>query len=101
MLVAMVSAPGAPAWAMISASFSWYLALRTLCSMPSFCRRLDMCSEVSMVAVPTSTGRPRVMLSLMSAMIAAYFSSAVRYTRSLKSFRASGLFGGMTITLRA
>ncbi|MNP64957.1 hypothetical protein D3C76_1605050 [compost metagenome] len=52
-----------------------------------------------MVAVPTSTGRPWVMLSLMSAMIAAYFSSAVRYTRSLKSLRANGLFGGMTITL--
>ncbi|MNR42711.1 hypothetical protein D3C85_1612520 [compost metagenome] len=100
MLVAMVSAPGRPAWAMISASFSWYLALRTLWSIPSFLSRLDMCSEVSMVAVPTRTGRPWVMLSLISAMIAAYFSSAVRYTRSLKSLRASGLFGGMTITGR-
>ncbi|MNZ90399.1 hypothetical protein D3C78_1093590 [compost metagenome] len=85
---------------MISASFSWYLAFRTLCSMPSCFSKFDMCSEVSMVAVPTKTGRPWVMLSLMSAMIAAYFSSAVRYTRSLKSLRASGLFGGITITLR-
>ncbi len=29
MLVAMVSAPGRPAWAMMCASISWYLALRT------------------------------------------------------------------------
>ncbi|MNE47196.1 hypothetical protein D3C80_1415860 [compost metagenome] len=68
---------------MISASFSWNLAFRTLCSMPSFTSRLDMCSEVSIVAVPTRTGRPAAMLSLMSATIAAYFSSAVRNTRSL------------------
>jgi len=31
MLVAMVTAPGRPAWAMIVASRSWFLALSTSC----------------------------------------------------------------------
>ncbi|MCY1305504.1 hypothetical protein D9M70_553120 [compost metagenome] len=78
MLVAMVTAPGRPAWAMISASFSWYLAFRTLCSMPACSSSLETYSEDSMVAVPTSTGRPLAWQSLMSAITAWYFSSWVR-----------------------
>ena len=35
MLVAMVTAPGRPAWAMIVASRSWFLALRTSWSIPT------------------------------------------------------------------
>ena len=39
MLVAMVTAPFLPAWATISASCSWNLALRTLCLMPRLLSR--------------------------------------------------------------
>ncbi|MNE90012.1 hypothetical protein D3C80_1874850 [compost metagenome] len=78
MLVAMVSAPGRPAWAMISASFSWNLALSTWCSMPSLSSNLETYSELSMVAVPTRIGRPWAWQSFTSAMMAAYFSSWVR-----------------------
>ncbi|MNC15842.1 hypothetical protein D3C75_636730 [compost metagenome] len=78
MLVAMVTAPGRPAWAMISASLSWYLALSTLCSMPALCSSWERYSELSIEAVPTSTGRPSVRQALTSSMTAAYFSSWVR-----------------------
>ena len=36
MLVAMVTAPGRPAWAMIAASRSWYLAFSTWWATPRF-----------------------------------------------------------------
>ncbi|MNT77235.1 hypothetical protein D3C72_2163290 [compost metagenome] len=78
MLVAMVTAPGRPAWAMISASFSWYLALSTLCSMPALTSSWETYSELSIEAVPTSTGRPLAWHSLMSVMMAPNFSSWVR-----------------------
>src|SRR5438874_2022154 len=44
MLVEMVTAPLRPAWATISASRMWYLALSTVCTMP-FC--LSMCDSTS------------------------------------------------------
>ena len=58
MLVAMVTVFSRPAWATISASRSWYLALSTWCGMPCFLSSLERCSEFSMDTVPTSTGWP-------------------------------------------
>ena len=58
MLVATVTAPNLPAWATISASFSWFLALRTLCLMPLRRSSSDSSSDFSMDTVPTSTGWP-------------------------------------------
>src|SRR5262249_49732797 len=56
MLVAMVTAPWRPAWATISASRSWYLALSTSWRMPRFLRSDDSRSDFSIEMVPTSTG---------------------------------------------
>ena len=58
MLVAMVTVPARPAWATISASRSWYLALSTWCGIPRFLRSFERCSEISIDTVPTSTGWP-------------------------------------------
>ena len=58
MLVATVTAPSLPAWATISASFSWNLALSTLCLMPRFLSMAESSSDFSMEMVPTSTGWP-------------------------------------------
>ena len=58
MLVATVTAPSLPAWATISASFSWNLALSTLCLMPRFLSVAESSSDFSMEMVPTSTGWP-------------------------------------------
>ena len=58
MLVEMVTAPRCPAWATISASFSCCLALSTWCGTPwRFSMSLSL-SDLSMLIVPTSTGRP-------------------------------------------
>jgi preprotein translocase subunit SecA len=92
--------PGRPAWAMISASWRWNLAFSTLCGIPDFFRRSDSSSEVSIDAVPTSTGAPFSVIALMSSTIASYFSAFVRYTRSFRSCRSVGLLVGMTTTSR-
>ena len=56
MLVAMVIAPLRPAWATISASFSWYLAFSTTCLTPFFFSSSESRSDFSTDVVPTSTG---------------------------------------------
>jgi hypothetical protein len=58
MLVATVTAPSLPACATISASFSWCLALRTLCLMPRLVSIRESSSDFSMDTVPTRTGCP-------------------------------------------
>ena len=58
MLVAIVTAPRWPAWAMISASRSWCLALSTLCSIAAPLEQLGQLSDFSTEIVPTSTGWP-------------------------------------------
>ena len=60
MLVAIVTAPGAPASAMIEPSRSACsgLALSTVCGTPILRRRSDSSSETSTEIVPTSTGWP-------------------------------------------
>ena len=78
MLVAMVTAPERPAWATISASRSWYLAFSTTCLMPRRFSSPEMCSDFSMLTVPTSTGRPASCFSMISATTASYFSASVR-----------------------
>ena len=64
-LVEIVTAPYFPACAMISASFSWYLAFNTLCFMPSFLSIAESCSDFSTEMVPTRTGCPFALQSLI------------------------------------
>ena len=56
MLVEIVTAPGAPAFATISASRSCCFALRTSCLILCFVSKTDTSSELSMLLVPTRTG---------------------------------------------
>ncbi len=58
MLVATVMAPRRPASAMMPASCSWYLALRTLCGMRRFWNWRDRYSDRSTLVVPIRTGWP-------------------------------------------
>src|SRR3989442_10472821 len=78
MLVAIVTILGRPAWATISASRACCFAFRTWCGNLSFSSIPEMSSEFSIEVVPTSTGWPRSWQSLMSPMIALYFSAAVK-----------------------
>ena len=56
MFVAIVTAPGWPAPATISASRWWYFAFSTLCWMPARLNMRDSVSDTSTLTVPTSTG---------------------------------------------
>ncbi len=60
MFVAIVTAPGCPASATVSASRAAYsgLAFSTACSIPRFFNRSESNSDTSTEIVPTSTGWP-------------------------------------------
>ena len=75
--VEIVTLPAIPAWAMISASRSCCLALSSSQAMSSFASSAAMRSEDSIVVVPTSTGWPRALQSLMSARIASSFEACL------------------------
>ena len=78
MFVAMVTMPGSPASATISASCLWYLAFSTECRMPRRLSIRERVSDTSTEMVPTSTGRPWPWISAISSMRALYFSRLVR-----------------------
>ena len=78
MLVAIVTLPGRPAWAMTCASRSCCLAFSTWCGTFSWVSRPERNSEVSIEVVPTSTGCSRATQSRMSSTIALNLSAWVR-----------------------
>ena len=82
MFVEIVTAPGAPAFAIISASRWCCLALRTSCLILCFFNRTDTLSELSMLLVPTSTGCCLTWHSWISLMTASSFSSMVPKIKS-------------------
>ncbi len=73
MLVAMVIAPGAPAWETIFASCSWNRAFSTECGTRFCCSSALMISLFSMLVVPTSTGWLRARASAIRVATASYF----------------------------
>ena len=79
MLVAIVTAPGAPASAMIEPSRSACsgLALSTVCGTPILRRRSESSSEVSTEIVPTSTGWPLSTRSWIARATARHLPSRV------------------------
>ena len=80
MLVAMVTAPGRPAWAMTCDSRSCCLAFSTWCAIFALASCPEKCSELAIEVVPTSTGWPRATHSRTSSITASDFSAAVRNT---------------------
>ena len=79
MLVAIVTAPGRPASAIVWPSRSAYsgLALSTVCGTPSLRRRALSSSDISTEIVPTSTGWPLSWLSWISRATARHLPSRV------------------------
>ena len=65
MFVAMVTASLRPAWATISASRWWCLALSTSCLTPRCSSMPEISSLRSIETVPTRIGRPRRSISLI------------------------------------
>ena len=98
MLVAIVTAPSLPASATICASASCWRAFRTLWGTPSFFSISDSSSDFSMLVVPTRIGWPLAWASLIASTTAAFFSVAVRYTRSWSSIRAMPRLVGTSTT---
>ena len=98
MLVAIVTAPLRPASATISASFSWCLALSTLCFIPFFLSISLISSDISIEIVPTRTGWPVSCASATLSTIALYLPVWRAYTESSRSVLAIGLLVGMTTT---
>ena len=96
MLVAIVTAPGYPAFATISASCAWNLAFNTLCLMPALVNALESNSDFSMEIVPTNTGCLRATQSLMSSIMALNLYSSVSNITSVRSSRIIGRLVGIT-----
>ena len=65
-LVAIVTAAGAPAWLTMVASCSWKRAFSTACTTPRSVSRCDSASLFSIDVVPTSTGCARACASAIS-----------------------------------
>ena len=98
MLVAMVTVPGLPASATISASRWCCFAFNTLCLIFFICNILLRSSEISTEVVPTNTGRPSPVSLTISSTTALNFSRTVLNTKSSMSLRVMGLLVGMVTT---
>ncbi len=101
MLVAIVTAPGRPASAIILASRSCCLALSTLCGTSAAVSAWDTISDISIDAVPTKTGRCSFTHTRISSIIASNFSVIVKYTRSFISLRLTSTLVGITNTSKS
>jgi hypothetical protein len=77
MLVEMVTPPKRPAWAMISPSARWNLALRTTWGMSCFFSSREITSDLSTFRVPTKIGWPRACRVLMSLTTELNFSASL------------------------
>ena len=100
MFVAIVTAPGAPASAIVSPS-RWAnsgLALSTVCLMPRRDSSPPSSSETSTEIVPTRTGWPLAWRSSISRATAAHLPSIVLKIWSLRSSRTIGRLVGTCTT---
>ena len=85
---------------MISASRACSFAFRTVCGTPWRFSSSLRYSEVSTAIVPTSTGWPFSLRSLMSSTTALNFASTVLKIRSFLSSRATATLVGISTTFR-
>ena len=98
MLVARVTEPGCPAWAIISPSLSWFLAFKISCSIPWLVKKMLNSSFFSTEIVPTRTGCPFVLHSCIFFAMAMFLPFSLLYILSGWSTLTSGLLVGITIT---
>ncbi len=97
-LVAIVTCPGCPASATMSASFLWSFAFNTLWGTFRNVNILPSNSLISTDVVPINIGRPSCDNLVTSSMTALYFSRLVLYTKSCLSSRVIGLLVGISTT---
>ena len=102
MLVAIVTAPLRPAWAIISASRSTFsgLALSNSWGISISLRSRLRSSDFSTLVVPTNTGLPFSCISAHSLAIAPHFPGSVLNTISDKSSRLLIRLVGIIVTSR-
>jgi hypothetical protein len=98
MLVAIVTVPLRPACATISASCAWYFAFSTTCLMPRRFSIDERCSDFSIETVPTSTGRPGLLLLEDVGDDRVVLLALGAVDESGSSMRRSGRLVGTTIT---
>ena len=100
MLVAIVTAPGEPASAIVSPSRSAYsgLALSTVCGTPRLRSCSDSSSDTSTEIVPTSTGWSFSLRSEISRTTAAHLPSMVLKIWSFWSLRIMSRLVGISTT---
>ena len=98
MFVAIVTAPNLPAWAIISASCSWYLAFNTVCLIPASFNFWLNNSDFSTDTVPINIGCPFAWASFTLSTIALNLALSFLYITSFKSFLITGLFVGIATT---
>ena len=100
MLVAIITAPLRPAWAISSPSRSACsgLALSTACSIPCRFSASEIISETSTETVPTSTGCPLWWRPTISPSTASHLPSLVLKIWSFWSRRTIGRLVGISTT---
>ena len=87
MLVAIVTAPRWPAFAIISASRAWFLAFNTLCGIPALSNNCDNNSDVSTATVPIKIGWPFSCNLITKSSTALNFERKLGYNKSGSSTR--------------
>ena len=100
MLVAIITSPLRPAWAISSPSRSACsgLAFSTACLIPSRLSAAEIISETSTETVPTRTGWPFSWRSTISSSTAFHLPSLVLKIWSLWSSRTIGWLVGISTT---
>ena len=100
MLVAIITAPLRPAWAIRSPSRSACsgLALSTACSTPLRFSSPEIISETSTETVPTRIGWPVSWRAMISSSTAFHLPSLVLKIWSLRSARTIGRLVGISTT---
>ena len=76
-LVVIITEFSLPAFAIISASFSWFFAFKTVCSILFFFKSSEYISDLSTLDVKTRAGCPLLLQSIIKSIIANCFSFSV------------------------
>ena len=69
-LVVIITEPTFPAFAIISASFSWFFAFNIVWTIPSAFKSFEYCSDLLILDVKTRTGCPVLLHSIIFDTIA-------------------------------
>ena len=100
MLVVIITEPFFPALAIISASFSWFFAFRTMWLIFLLSRSFEYCSDLFILDVKIKIGCPFLLHSKTFNKIALFFSFSFLKIWSFQSFLIIFLFVGTVTTCK-